>query len=236
MKRVAITGVGVVSPLGNDAPSTWEAAVAGRERHRQHPGLRDDRAPGADRRRGEGLRPERGHLAEGGASASTATSSSRSAPPRRRSATQASTATTRSASGSSSVAASAASTSSCASTRSCATAAPDRVSPNFLPNVLVDSPSGQLAIELGIRGPNYAVVSACATGSHAIGEGAELIRQRRRRRRAGRRDRGLHPPAHPGRLHEHARSRRRERRPHRGLATLRREARGLRHGARARAS
>src|ERR671937_2152230 len=53
---------------------------------------------------------------------------------------------------------------------------PDRVSPNFLPNVLVDSASGQLAIELGIRGPNYAVVSACATGSHTIGEGAELIR------------------------------------------------------------
>ena len=55
---------------------------------------------------------------------------------------------------------------------------PDRVSPNFLPNVLVDSASGQLAIELGIRGPNYAVVSACATGSHTIGEGAELIRNR----------------------------------------------------------
>ena len=53
----------------------------------------------------------------------------------------------------------------------------DRVSPNFLPNVLVDSASGQLAISLGIRGPNYAVVSACATGSHAIGEGAELIRR-----------------------------------------------------------
>jgi 3-oxoacyl-[acyl-carrier-protein] synthase II len=53
---------------------------------------------------------------------------------------------------------------------------PDRVSPSFLPNVLVDSASGQLAIELGIRGPNYAVVSACATGSHTIGEGAELIR------------------------------------------------------------
>jgi 3-oxoacyl-[acyl-carrier-protein] synthase II len=53
---------------------------------------------------------------------------------------------------------------------------PDRVSPNFLPNILVDSASGQLAIELGVRGPNYAVVSACATGSHTIGEGAELIR------------------------------------------------------------
>src|SRR6185295_20070630 len=36
---------------------------------------------------------------------------------------------------------------------------PDRVSPNFLPNVLVDSASGQLAITLGIRGPNYAPVS-----------------------------------------------------------------------------
>jgi 3-oxoacyl-[acyl-carrier-protein] synthase II len=54
---------------------------------------------------------------------------------------------------------------------------PERVSPNFLPNVLVDSASGQLAISLGIRGPNYAVVSACATGSHAIGEAAELVRR-----------------------------------------------------------
>jgi 3-oxoacyl-[acyl-carrier-protein] synthase II len=54
---------------------------------------------------------------------------------------------------------------------------PSRVSPSFLPNILVDSASGQIAIALGIRGPNYAVVSACATGSHAIGEGAELVRR-----------------------------------------------------------
>src|SRR5437867_1796450 len=54
---------------------------------------------------------------------------------------------------------------------------PDRVSPNFLPNVLVDSASGQLAISLGITGLNYAIVSACATGSHAIGEGAEIIKR-----------------------------------------------------------
>jgi 3-oxoacyl-[acyl-carrier-protein] synthase II len=53
----------------------------------------------------------------------------------------------------------------------------DRMSPNFLPNVLVDSASGQLAISLGIKGPNYAVVSACATGSHAAGEAAELIKR-----------------------------------------------------------
>src|SRR5205814_6462719 len=45
------------------------------------------------------------------------------------------------------------------------------------PSVLVDAASGQLAISLGIKGPNYAPVSACATGSHAVGEGAELIRR-----------------------------------------------------------
>src|SRR3954453_5409130 len=54
---------------------------------------------------------------------------------------------------------------------------PARISPNFLPNVLVDSASGQLAISLGFRGPNYAPVSACATGSHPAGEGAEVRRR-----------------------------------------------------------
>jgi 3-oxoacyl-[acyl-carrier-protein] synthase II len=53
----------------------------------------------------------------------------------------------------------------------------DRVTPTFIPSVLVDAASGQLAISLGYRGPNYAPVSACATGSHAIGEGAEVIRR-----------------------------------------------------------
>ena len=53
----------------------------------------------------------------------------------------------------------------------------DRVSPFFIPSVLVDSASGQIAISLGVRGPNYAPVSACATGSHAVGEAAEIIRR-----------------------------------------------------------
>ncbi|HEY3578201.1 MAG TPA: beta-ketoacyl-ACP synthase II [Gaiellaceae bacterium] len=54
---------------------------------------------------------------------------------------------------------------------------PDRVAPTFLPNVLVDTASGQLAISLGFRGPNYAPISACATGSTAVGEAAELIKR-----------------------------------------------------------
>ena len=52
-----------------------------------------------------------------------------------------------------------------------------RMSPHFLANFLVDAPSGHLALELGVRGPNHAVVSACATGSASIGEGAEMIRR-----------------------------------------------------------
>jgi 3-oxoacyl-[acyl-carrier-protein] synthase II len=52
-----------------------------------------------------------------------------------------------------------------------------RVTPTFIPSVLPDAASGQLAISLGFRGPNYAPVSACATGSHAVGEAAELIKR-----------------------------------------------------------
>jgi 3-oxoacyl-[acyl-carrier-protein] synthase II len=54
---------------------------------------------------------------------------------------------------------------------------PDRVSPYFIPSVLPDTASGQIALQLGVRGPNYAPVSACATGSTAIGEAAEVIRR-----------------------------------------------------------
>jgi 3-oxoacyl-[acyl-carrier-protein] synthase II len=54
---------------------------------------------------------------------------------------------------------------------------PGRVSPYFIPSVLVDAASGQIALSLGLRGLNYAPVSACATGSTAIGEAAEVIRR-----------------------------------------------------------
>ena len=53
----------------------------------------------------------------------------------------------------------------------------ERVSPYFIPSVLVDAASGQIAISLGFRGPNYAPVSACASGSTAVGEAAEVIRR-----------------------------------------------------------
>ncbi len=54
---------------------------------------------------------------------------------------------------------------------------PDRVSPFLVPMMLPDSAAGMVAIHLGVRGPNMAVVSACASGSNAIGEAAEVIRR-----------------------------------------------------------
>jgi 3-oxoacyl-[acyl-carrier-protein] synthase II len=54
---------------------------------------------------------------------------------------------------------------------------PDRVGPFVLQNLIADTASGQIAISYGIRGHNLAIVSACATGGHALGEGAEAIRR-----------------------------------------------------------
>jgi len=54
---------------------------------------------------------------------------------------------------------------------------PTRVSPFLIPRILPDSPGGMIAIHLGIKATNFAVVTACATGTNAIGESAEIIRR-----------------------------------------------------------
>ena len=54
---------------------------------------------------------------------------------------------------------------------------PDRISPFFIPMGIANVGSGQIAIAFGMLGPNYATVSACATGAHAIGESWETIRR-----------------------------------------------------------
>ena len=54
---------------------------------------------------------------------------------------------------------------------------PRWVSPFLIPMMLPDTASGQIAIQFGVRGPNMAVVTACATGANAIGEAAETIRR-----------------------------------------------------------
>ena len=54
---------------------------------------------------------------------------------------------------------------------------PDRISPFFIPMGIANVGSGQVAIAFGMLGPNFATVSACATGAHAIGEAWETIRR-----------------------------------------------------------
>jgi 3-oxoacyl-[acyl-carrier-protein] synthase II len=54
---------------------------------------------------------------------------------------------------------------------------PDRISPFLVPMGIPNTGSGQVAINFGMLGPNFATVSACATGGHAIGEASEIIRR-----------------------------------------------------------
>ena len=53
---------------------------------------------------------------------------------------------------------------------------PRRVSPFFIPMMIVDMAAGQVSIQLGFKGPNFATVSACASGAHAIGEALRNLR------------------------------------------------------------
>src|ERR687888_1786206 len=176
MKRVAVTGLGAVTPIGNDARSTWEAAVAGRsgidwirsfdasEFPVRVAAEVKDFDPTQVASPKEVRKLERNVLLSLGAAREAMGDAGLNGFDPMRVGVVFGTAI----GGVNGI---------LEQEEGRRDRGPGRVSPNFLPNVLVDSASGQLAISLGLKGPNYAVVSACATGSHAIGEGAELVKR-----------------------------------------------------------
>jgi 3-oxoacyl-[acyl-carrier-protein] synthase II len=176
MSRVAVTGIGAVSPLGLDAPSTWRAAVAGESgidwiRAFDTTGLPvrvagevKDFDPAAVASPKEARRLERNVLFALSAAREALTDSGLTGFDPTRVGIVFGSAV----GGITAVAEQAA---------VLRERGPDRVSPTFLPNILVDTASGQLAISLGIKGVNFAIVSACATGSHTIGEAAEIVKR-----------------------------------------------------------
>src|SRR5919204_951652 len=176
MRRVAVTGLGAVTPLGNDASSTWEAAVAGKSGidwiRSFDPGAFPvkvaaevkDFDPAEVATPKEVRKLERNVLLSLGAAREAMGDAGLNGFDPMRVGVVFGTAI----GGVNGI---------LEQEEVRRDRGPERVSPNFLPNVLVDSASGQLAISLGITGPNYAVVSACATGSHAVGEAAELIKR-----------------------------------------------------------
>jgi beta-ketoacyl-acyl-carrier-protein synthase II len=176
MRRVAITGLGAVTPIGLDAPSTWDAAVSGRSGvgwiesfdptgypvriAAEATGFEiGDLIPAKEARR-----MDRNVLLAVAAAQEAWDDAGLDGVDRSRVGIIVGSAI----GGIATIA---------EQQQTFAERGHDRVSPFFIPSVLVDTASGQVAIHLGITGQNYAPVSACATGSTAIGEAAASIRR-----------------------------------------------------------
>ncbi|MGN6378597.1 MAG: beta-ketoacyl-ACP synthase II [Gaiellales bacterium] len=175
MRRAVITGLGAVTPVGNDVPATWDALVSGRSGIDRITRFDADSYPvniagevkGFDpaaamaakevRRTGRDV-----HLGVAAALESVADARFTVTEPSRTGVI----------------------IGSCVGgmeytlqQQKLHDERPDRVSPHWIANMLPDTTTSHVATMIGARGVNYALVSACATGTHAVGDAAEVIRR-----------------------------------------------------------
>jgi 3-oxoacyl-[acyl-carrier-protein] synthase II len=177
-RRVVVTGVGAVTPLGNDVPAFWRSLVAGESGVRRIESFDPGRLP--SQIAGEVRGFDASHVLD------------RKELRRNDRATQFALVATREAMDAAGLPArleGAAAEETGALIGSglggsgtlieqigiAATRGPDRLSPFFIPMSIANIAAGQVAMSFGAQGPNFAPVSACATGGHAIGEATEMI-------------------------------------------------------------
>ncbi|HET7677780.1 MAG TPA: beta-ketoacyl-ACP synthase II [Candidatus Limnocylindrales bacterium] len=177
-RRVVVTGMGAVTPLGNDVASTWQRLVAGESGVRTIESFDPSRL--ASRMAGEvrGFDPSRvldrkdvrrnDRYTQLGLVATREAMDQAGLPERLEGAEAEQT-------GAIIGSGLGGSTTLFEQIGVHVTRGPDRLSPFFIPMAIANLASGQTAISFGAQGPNYATVSACATGGHAIGEAAETI-------------------------------------------------------------
>jgi 3-oxoacyl-[acyl-carrier-protein] synthase II len=177
-RRVVVTGMGAVTPLGNDVASTWQGLVAGRSGVRTIQAFDPERV--TSKVAGEVVDFDASHVLGPKelrrndrytqmALVATREAMEQAGLPERLEGTEAEQtgAIIGSGLGGSNTLFDQIAIQS--------TRGPDRLSPFFIPMAIANMGSGQVAISFGAQGPNYATVSACATGGHAIGESAETI-------------------------------------------------------------
>ncbi|MGC9360305.1 MAG: beta-ketoacyl-ACP synthase II [Anaerolineae bacterium] len=176
--RVVVTGMGAVSPLGNDLPTSWSAAVAGesgitRITHFDPEGYRSqiagevknlDPNDHLDRREAKRIDPVLYYALIAGREA---VADAGLAMPLENSERVGAIV----ASGIGGL------TTTSEQVEVLLKRGPDRVSPFLVPMILPDAAASRIAIEFGLRGPNMAVTSACASGANAIGEAYATIRR-----------------------------------------------------------
>ncbi len=178
MQRVVITGMGAVTPVGNDVPTTWESLLAGRsgianishfDTHDfpitiagevKHFVLDPEVDPRESRRMARYVQYALNAVLEAVRSARLDM--------RQEDAAQVGVVFGTGAGGLDLIAEQQAILN---------TKGYRRVAPLFIANMIDDAASGQIAIQLGAQGPNMAVVSACSTGGHNIGEAFETVRR-----------------------------------------------------------